>query len=126
MSTTVDNLLFFVASNFDSSDRQKLHIPLVNHYNQEQLVTSKRLLVAECDQIQIGSAISESRRRRLNTISDVDTKQKLSKDILDIWSVVDCQKGGQFQTLFVADDPPLLPSSFPLSVTAPLFSPAAL
>ena len=124
-TTTVDNLLFFVASNFDSLDRNKIHSTLVHHYNQDQLVTSKRLLVAECDRIKVGDAISEFKRRRLNTISDIDTKRKLSKDILDIWSVVDCQKGGQFQTLFVADDPPLLPSSFPLSVTAPLFSPAA-
>ena len=109
-TTTVDNLLYYVASNVDSTDRKKLHTSLINNYNQDQLVTSKRLLVAECDRINVGDAISEFRRRRLNTISDIDTKQKLSKDILDIWSVVDTVKGGQLQTIFVASDPSHLPS----------------
>ena len=55
-TTTVDDLLYFVASNFDSFDRKRLNTTLVNDYNQDQLVNSKRLL-AECDLIKVGDAI---------------------------------------------------------------------
>ena len=107
---TVDNLLYFVASKFDSLDRQHLNSLLVDFYELDELITSKSILIAECDKISISEAISEYKKKRLNTKSEIDTKQKISKDILDIWTVADVQKGGQFQTVFSCTDPPRLPS----------------
>ena len=116
---SVDNLLHFVESNFDSLDRQCLESLLVSFYNLDELLTSKFLLISECKKIDITSAISDFIKKRLNTKSEVDVKHKVSKDILDIWTYVDTYNGGQFLTTFVASDPPHLPppSSFRQSST---------
>ena len=121
-SNTVDNLLYFVASNFDTLDRQRLNTLLVDFYQLDELTASKSTLIKECEKISISDAISESKKKRLFTKSEVDTKQKISKDILDIWSVADVQKGGQFNTNFVPTDPPRIPASasFPSSSSSRL------
>ena len=41
--------------------------------------------------------IEEFRKKRLNTKEDA--LQKVTKDILDIWEVIDCQKGGKTKKL---------------------------
>ena len=110
MSTTVNNVLFFVASYFDKATRDELNSLIVPFYKQEELLASKLLQVSECDKIGVRDEITESRKKRLNTNGVNVIKQKLSKDILDIWSVVDTVKGGQLQTIFVASDPSHLPS----------------
>ena len=109
-TSSVDNLLHFVSCHFDSLDRQRLNTLLVEFYSIDEFLTSKSVLVAECEKISITDAISECRKKRHNTKSEAHTKQKLSKDILDIWTIVDVHKGGQFQTTFIAADPPRLPS----------------
>ena len=102
MSTiTVDNLLHFVATNFDTFDRQKIDSLLVDFYTIDELVASKLLLVAECKKIHITDSILENKKRRLFTKSEIE-------------------KGGLFQTTFVGTDPPRLPQSlliFPPSAT---------
>ena len=108
---TVDNPLYFVSSNFDNTDRQQLNSLLVNSYQLEELTTSKNNLIAECEKIDIAESIADFKKKRLLTKTDADLKQKIAKDILDIWAVVDVQKGGQFKTNFVHSVPPCLPQS---------------
>ena len=106
MSTnTIDNLLCFVASNFDTLERHKLDKLLVDSYDLDELTASKLLLITECEKINLTNAIATYVKRRLFTKSQIDLKQKIVKDILDIWSVVDVQKGGQLPTNFVAAVP---------------------
>ena len=85
---------------------------LVGFYKLEELLASKALLISECKRINLTSEISDFSKKRLNTKSEVGVKQKVSKDILDIWTYVDIQKGGQFLTTFLASDPPHLPPPF--------------
>ena len=74
---SVDNLLHFVESNFDSLDRQCLESLLVSFYTLDELLASKYLLISECKKIDITSAISDFIKKRLNTKSEVDVKQSV-------------------------------------------------
>ena len=122
-TNTVDNLLFFVSTYFDKLDRQSLNSLLVDFYTLDEFVISKNLLIAQCEKIAISDAISEFKKKRLLTKTEIDLKHKVSKDVLDIWTVVDVQKGGSFQTIFQCSDPPHLPSaSSPPSAIASLSS----
>ena len=91
---TIDNLLYFVNTHFDSLDRQHLNSVLVDFYSLNEFVASKATLIAECDKIDISNSISEYKKKRHNTRSENDTKLKLAKDILDIWTVADAEKAG--------------------------------
>ena len=123
-SGVVDNVLYFVASYFDKLARLELNSLIVEFYKKEELLASKLLLVSECDKIGVTDDITESKKKRLNTGSQNDIKQKISKDILDIWSIVDLHNGGQFLVSFVATDPPHLPSTTPTSSSSPSASPS--
>ena len=115
---TEDNLLYFVSMHFDKLDRQNLNSLLVNFYTLDEFLASKNTLVAECEKISVKDAISEFKKKRLNTRSEADTKQKVSKDILDIWTVTDIQKGGNLLTTFVPTNPPRLPLDAPASLSS--------
>ena len=103
-SSTVNEILCLVSFYYDQLDNQSLHCKIVNFYTLDELTAAKKLLIAECAQIDITHGISDFKKRRLNTISEEAVKHKVTKDILDIWSVVDTQKGGVFETQFVATD----------------------
>ena len=60
---TVDNLLYFVASKFDCLDRQHLNSLLVDFYELDEFITSKAILIAECDKISISETISEYKKK---------------------------------------------------------------
>ena len=62
---TADNLLYFVASNFDTLDRQHLHTLLVDTYKLYHLLASKSTLINECGRIDITDAIAEFKKKRL-------------------------------------------------------------
>ena len=112
-SNTVDNLLYFVSESFDNLDRRHINNLIVDFYKLDELIAAKTLLISECERIGISDSISEFKKKRHNTRSEGDTKQKLSKDILDIWTAADVQKGGQFLTTFTCTDPPRIPSQQP-------------
>ena len=78
--STVNELLCFVATQYDKLDRQNLGSILVDFYSLDELVASKLLLVAECEKINIIDAISDYKKKRLNTKSEDDVKQKVSKE----------------------------------------------
>ena len=80
-TTTIDNVLNFVACNFNILERTKLDSLLVDSYELDELTSSKNLLISECEKIVLSSAIATSVKRRLFTKSESDLKQKITKDI---------------------------------------------
>ena len=99
---TANEVLCFVANQYDSSDRQTLFSSLCDFYFHEELVTAKSILIAQCEIIGVNEEIKEFKKKRNNTKSIDDLKQKVAKDVLDIWELVDIQKGGKFETTFAA------------------------
>ena len=90
-----------MSSHFDKLSREDLNNLIVNFYKADELLASKLVLLSECKKIGVKEAISEFKKKRLNTKSENNIKNKLSIDILDIWSVVDVQKGGKFLHLLL-------------------------
>ena len=100
MSRINNELLFYVTNQFDKTTRQALEIFLVDNFTQEDAIAAKAILIAECEKVGIGEEISESKRGRQKK----NILQKVVKDILDIWDIVDRLKGGQLLCHFVSTD----------------------
>ena len=103
---TVNELLCFATSQFDKLDRNVLNSTLIDFYSQQEIFDAKQILLAECDKLSLNADINESRKKRIGQ----NVEQKLLKDILDIWQVIDSEKGGNLETVFVASNPMRLPS----------------
>ena len=106
MAFTVNELLCFVKSQYDKLHRQNLNSVILEFYTREETVLAKNVLISHCEQIGLSNAIAEPRKNRIG----VNVDQKVVKDILDLWEIIDTQKGGQLGTEFVASDPNRLPS----------------
>ena len=106
MSFTVNELLCFVTSQFDKLNRQNLNSILLEFYSREEVLTAKNILVSFCEKNGLSNAIIEPKKNRIGA----NVEQKVVKDILDIWEIVDGEKGGQIGTDFVAANPCRLPS----------------
>ena len=105
-SYTVNEILCFVSSQFDKLHRQNLNSILLEFYTKDELVTAKQILVSFCEKSSVSDAINPSKKSRIGS----NVESKLVKDIIDIWEIVDSERGGQLQTQFVAADPTRLPS----------------
>ena len=95
-SLIINELLCFLSNQADQLDRVQLSAILLKFYALDELVTSKLILVTECEKIGVTDAISEFKKKRLKTKSTEDVKEKVVKDILDIWEFVDVNKGGEY------------------------------
>ena len=104
----VNELLCFITFYHDKLDRNSLFSFISEFYSHDEAVSAKLLLIAECDKLRLSKDIADFKKKRLNTKEDA--LQKVSKDILDIWEVIDCQRGGNTETTFVAADPSRLPA----------------
>ena len=111
MSTiTISEPLCFVSNQTGKIDRTNLSVLLQDFYEIDELIASKKTLISECKRINITNDISESTKKRNNTKSTDDLKEKVVKDILDIWEFVDLNHAGEFSTQFVALNTNRLPS----------------
>ena len=97
MSQIVNELLFYVAEQYDKTTRQALEVFLSDNFTIEDVLAAKSILIAECDKVGISDDISDSRRGRQKK----NILLKVIKDILDIWDVVDRLKGGQLLCHFI-------------------------
>ena len=104
----INELLCFLAFYGDKLDRNSLFSVISEFYTHNEAVDAKELLIAECDTLRLSNAITNFKKKRLNTKEDA--LPKVTKDILDIWDVIDCHKGGKTKSVFVAADPSRLPS----------------
>ena len=103
---TVNELLCFATNFFDKLDREVLYATLLDFYQRDQIKEAKQILLTVCDKNLLASEIpSESRTNRIG----LNSEQRSLNDILDIWGIVDSQKGGNLDTIFVAADPTRLP-----------------
>ena len=103
-----DNFLFFLSSNYDKDDKNSLVSFISEFYLPEELVSAKKTLINECEKLGISDSITKLKTSR--QLSKGDGIQKVIRDIVDIWSVIDIQKGGRTISTFVVDDPKRLPS----------------
>ena len=103
---TVNALLCFLSTQSDKLDRADHASILVDFYTKDELTIAKNLLISECDKVNLSNHISDFKKSRIRP----NVEQKLVKDILDIWAVIDTNKGGILETTFVAADPNRFPS----------------
>ena len=97
MFQIANELLFYVSEQYDKTTRQALVVFLNDNFTQEVAFEAKIVLIAECEKVGISDDISESKSRRQKK----NILQKLIKDILDIWDVLDRLKGGQLLCHFI-------------------------
>ena len=107
MATLQTNeLLCFMSTQYDKLDRTNLNSVLLEFYNRKELITAKDIIVTICENIGLSNHVSEFKTKRIGS----NVEQKVVKDILDIWSIIDSEKGGNIGVVFVAQDPNRLPS----------------
>ena len=94
--------LCFLSSQYDKVDKESLFSVICEFYEFDESVTAKQLLINECDKLGLSDSINEFKKRRQNAKGDGN--KKVARDILDIWSVIDCQKAGKMVSTFVAVD----------------------
>ena len=63
--STINELLCFVATQFDKLDKANICSILARFYTLDELVVSKQLLVSECEKIKVTEEISDYKKRRL-------------------------------------------------------------
>ena len=106
-STIVNEVLCFVSGQSDKLNRANIESVLLDFYTQDELVFAKTLLLAECHKDGLSDVInSESKKLRKKP----NVQVKVVKDLLDIWEVVDRERGGQLPSIFVAANINRLPS----------------
>ena len=98
-------------NNNNKTTRQALETFLIDNFTQEDALAAKIVLITECDRVGISDDITESKRGRQKR----NILQKVIKDILDIWEVVDRLKGGQLLCHFTATGNNGLDTHNPLS-----------
>ena len=103
---TVNEVLCFVSSQFDQLNRENLLSTIIEFYKREELSAAKQLLLTQCEKENLSHLINDYKKNRIGS----NVEQRTAKDILDIWEVVDHEKGGSLNTEFVAADPNRLPS----------------
>ena len=106
MAYAVNELLCFATSQYDKLNRQNLNDILLEFYTREEVIAAKHVLVSNCEKHGLSDAIAEQKIKRIGS----NVEQKVVKDILDIWEIIDTVKGGQLGTTFVAENPCRLPS----------------
>ena len=87
---TVNELLCFLATQYDKLDRNNLNSILLEFYSRDEVISAKNILISECDKLNLSSQISDLKKNCIGA----NVEQKVVKDIIDIWVIVDAVKGG--------------------------------
>ena len=103
----VNEVLCFVTGQSDKLDPANIHSVIHDFYTLEELRTAKLLLIREGDNDGLSDLITDENRK---SRKKPNPEQKVAKDILDIWRVIDRERGGQLPCIFVAADINRLPS----------------
>ena len=103
MSTlTANELLCFVSVQYDKLSRDILHTTIHDFYTNDEAAKAKLTLINEVVKVLDPNLIKEPSTKRI--LGKAGVKQKLVKDVLDIWQILDRVKAGQLSTRFVAAD----------------------
>ena len=106
-------VISFLSDRFDNTDRENLTSDMFDRFQLEDLEKAKRILIAECDKFKLSELITEYRKKRIGK----DVKKKILKDNLDLWDLLDRQKGGRLSSDPSPSSPDL--ASSPSSNPAP-------
>lgn len=104
----VNEALCFLTTQFDCLDRETLSKALHDFYSTEEIVDSKQILITECEKVTLTNSITDFKTKCW--VNSANAKEKIVKDIVDIWDVVDKDLGGKLSCQFVAANPLRLPS----------------
>ena len=108
MSTlTINELLCFVSVQSDKLTTDFLHQKLLDFYSLEEVTKAKNVLLVAFDKVLEPELVKEQRKGRLN--GKTSAKDKIVKDILEIWQTLDRENAGLLSTQFVAADINRLP-----------------
>ena len=102
------NFIYFLSTHYNNENRDSLISTISEFYLPDELITAKQILIEECEKLGISESIAKFKKRR--QLLQGDGIQKVIKDLIDIWSVIDLQKAGNTISTFVIDDPKRLPS----------------
>ena len=105
---TINELLCFVSVQSDKLTSDFLHQKLHDFYSAEEVTKAKQILLAEFDKVLDPELVKDQRKNRLN--GKTSAKDKVVKDILEIWQILDRENAGLLSTQFVAADINRLPS----------------
>jgi hypothetical protein len=104
----VNELLCFLTTRFDKINSDELITLISDNYNQEEVVKAKLLLIAERKKVDLSNSIKSFTPSRIK-----DVKNKSVSDLVEIWKLVDREKGGNLDVKFVAADLNRVPSVNP-------------
>ena len=107
-SLIVNELLAFVSVQSDKLPRDHIHTAILDSFSLDETSKAKNILLIEFDKILDADLIKVARKQRQTGQSGA--KQKIVKDILDIWQIVDKEAAGKVSATFVAADINRLPS----------------
>jgi hypothetical protein len=107
-SLLINELLCFLSVQNDKLVRDNIHSIIHEFYSLEDVVKAKQTLIEEFEKVLSPDLIKDSKTKRQERSSGA--KQKVTKDVLDIWEVLDRENGGKLNSQFVAANPNNLPS----------------
>ena len=102
----VNELLCFMTTQYDKLEKTNLSSILLEFYSREELINAKNILVSICDKNGLSNPIADFKKNRIAS----NVEQKVVKDLLDIWNIVDVEKDGILNVEFVAQNPHRVPS----------------
>ena len=102
------NCIFFLSSHYDNDNKNSLVSIISEFYLPEEIISTKTILIDECEKLGISNSIAKFKPTR--QLTKGDGIQKVIRDIIDIWCVIDVQKGGKTISTYVVDDPKRLPA----------------
>ena len=107
MNLTINELLCFLSGQADKLSFNFLETTVRDFYTLEEARKAKQVLLSEFDKVCNPELVKEQRKERMN--GKLSAKEKIVRDIVEIWQIVDQQCGGVLQTRFVAADIARLP-----------------
>ena len=103
----INEFLCCLSAQFDKIARDNLISMLHDFYGYRAALEAKNVLLSECEKLSISDSISEFSIKRVAGKSG--SLLRVITDAVDIWTVVDREKKGEWMVQFVAADPNQLP-----------------
>ena len=107
-SLTTNEFLCFLSFHTDKLASDCLYQKLSDFYNEKEAVVAKNILISVFDNVLDPELIKSQRKPRVN--GKEPAKDKIVRDILEIWQILDRENAGNIPTQFVAADITRIPS----------------
>ena len=104
----INEILCFISVQSDKLPTDFLHKIIQDFYSIDEVTKAKSALLAEFDKVLDPEIIKEQRKNRLN--GKTSAKEKIVRDILEIWQIIDQHNADALNVIFVASDVNPIPS----------------